>query len=175
MIDRSIKLETKRLVLRATTPADAQRLAEIQSNWNVTRMLRLATWPVDQVAFTAWIASHEPEWHEGSAYRFAVELNGHVIGQCDVDDLIGDQGEIGYWYDEAHWGRGYAVEAAAALLDFARTRLKLHQLHAGHDAENPNSGKVLERLGFKHHGDTTKFSKPYGAERAYRTYRFTPR
>ena len=45
MIDRSIRLTTQRLGLRAFEPADAPRLVEIQSNWNVTRMLRLAPWP----------------------------------------------------------------------------------------------------------------------------------
>lgn len=41
MIDRGLRLVTPRLILRAFEPDDAQRLFEIQSNWNFTRMLCL--------------------------------------------------------------------------------------------------------------------------------------
>jgi len=51
MLSRDIRLTTARLVLRPTEPGDAPRMAQIQSNWNVTRMLRLAPWPATEATF----------------------------------------------------------------------------------------------------------------------------
>lgn len=163
-------MRTERLLLRPTRVEDAPRFAEIQSNWNVTRMLRLAPWPVVETEMAAWVATHPDEWAQGSAYRFAVERDGKVIGCCDADDIAGDQGEIGYWYDEAHWGGGIASEAAQALVRFAMEDLGLVRLDAGHAADNPASGKVLERVGFRFQADITRYSRPHGEDRPYRTY-----
>ena len=46
-----------------------------------------------------------------------------------------------------HWGRGFATEAGAALIEIART-LRLARLEASHFVDNPASGRVLEKLGF---------------------------
>lgn len=172
MLSRDIRLTTPRLVMRPTEACDAQRMAQIQSNWKVTRMLRLAPWPATDAAMTAWADLHAEEWAAGTAYRFAVLLDGVMIGMADIDDIKGDEGEIGYWFDEPYWGQGFAREAAAALMDFAIQTVKLKRIVAGHNAENPASGAVLKRLGFHFLGDTLKFSKPQGAEVPYRMYAY---
>ena len=163
-------MRTERLLLRPTRVEDAARFAQIQSNWNVTRMLRLAPWPVVEAEMAAWVATHPDEWAQGSAYRFAVERDGRVIGVCDVDDIDGDRGEIGYWFDEAHWGGGIAGEAAQALVRFALEDLGLVRLDAGHAADNPASGRVLERVGFRFQADITRYSRPHDRDMPYRTY-----
>ncbi|MES2344176.1 MAG: GNAT family N-acetyltransferase [Pseudomonadota bacterium] len=172
MLSRDIRLTTPRLILRPTEPADAPRMAQIQSNWNVTRMLRLAPWPATEEAMFAWADLHGKEWAQGTAYRFAVLLNEVMIGTADIDDISGTYGEIGYWFDEPYWGQGYAGEAAAALMDFAIGTVGLKRIVAGHNAENPASGAVLKRLGFHFVEDTMKFSKPQGVEVPYRMYAY---
>jgi ribosomal-protein-alanine N-acetyltransferase len=172
MLSRDIRLKTPRLVLRPTEPGDAQRMAQIQSNWKVTRMLRLAPWPATEAAMAEWADLHVQEWAAGTAYRFAVLLDGVMNGAADIDDIKGDEGEIGYWFDEPYWGQGFAREAAAALMDFAIQTVKLKRIVAGHNAENPASGAVLKRLGFHFVGDTLKFSKPQGTEVPYRMYAY---
>lgn len=170
MPDRDLQIRTARLVLRPTQPSDAPRFAQIQSNWNVTRMLRMAPWPVVESEMAAWVATHAEEWAAGTAYRFAVERDGEVIGVCDLDDIDGDYGEIGYWYDEPHWGGGFASEAAQALVRFAMDEVGLDRLVAGHAADNPASGRVLERVGFRFRAEITRYSRPHGEDRPYRTY-----
>jgi RimJ/RimL family protein N-acetyltransferase len=61
-----------------------------------------------------------------------------------------------------HWGRGYATEAGRALLAAARHGLRLKRLGAGHFLDNPASGRVLEKLGFK---PTGKIVPHYSAGR----------
>jgi RimJ/RimL family protein N-acetyltransferase len=69
-------LRTDRLLLRPTLGADADWAFAIQSDWEVTRMLRMASFPPDECAFRRWFADHTREWQAGQAYRFAVELEG---------------------------------------------------------------------------------------------------
>jgi ribosomal-protein-alanine N-acetyltransferase len=172
MVSRDIRLTTPRLILRPTEPGDAQRMAQIQSNWKVTRMLRLAPWPATQAAMVAWADLHGQEWAAGTAYRFAVLLDGVMIGAADIDDIDGTSGEIGYWFAAPSGGRGGAGDAAAALMDFAIQTVGLKRIVAGHNAENPASGAVLKRLGFHFVEDTLKFSKPQGTEVPYRMYAY---
>lgn len=143
------RLTTDRLVLRPTSAADADRAFEIQSDWDVTRMLRMASFPPDRADIARWFVDHEREWAEGEAYRFAVELEGRAIGVIDVDEISGAKGELGYWFAQSSWGRGYASEAAKAVIDFAFRTVGLSQLLSGHAADNAASGHVLLKLGFR--------------------------
>ncbi len=168
---RDIDLVTSRLVLRPTQPSDAGRYFEIQSNWNVTRMLRLAPWPASLAAMEAWLAEHQGEWAEGSAFRFAILGEGRVVGSADLDEIEAGVGDLGYWLDEAVWGQGLAREAAGALVEFGFSALGLRAITAGHAADNPASGRVLQSLGFRWAADGEKPSRPRGGIIPYRFLR----
>ena len=152
-------IRTPRLTLRRMTAADAPRVYEIQSNWNVTRMLRMASFPPTLDELRHWLARHEAEWLSGAAYRFALVAEERVIGCADVDEIASDSGDLGYWLDEAYWGRGLASEAAAAVRDFALDSVGLKRLLSGHAADNPASGRVLTKLGFRFLRDATSWSR----------------
>jgi RimJ/RimL family protein N-acetyltransferase len=55
--------------------------------------------------------------------------------------------DVGYAFLEAAWGRGYATEAAAAVLDFARDRLGLSTVAAITSPDNAASQQVLRKIG----------------------------
>ena len=55
----------------------------------------------------------------------------------------------GDWIASAFWGQGIATEAGRALLANARHSLRLPRLVAGHFTDNPASGRVLQKLGFR--------------------------
>jgi RimJ/RimL family protein N-acetyltransferase len=59
--------------------------------------------------------------------------------------------ELGYSLGRAHWGRGYATEAAAALVEHARA-LGFAGLEAYSFLENPASARVLAKVGFHEQG-----------------------
>jgi RimJ/RimL family protein N-acetyltransferase len=63
-------------------------------------------------------------------------------------DANGDD-EFGYWLTPSAWGRGYATEAGRAVVRMARESLRLKRLVSGHFIDNPASGKVLRKLGFR--------------------------
>lgn len=138
-----------RLMLRRLTPADAPAVHAILADWRVARMLRRATFPLTPDQTASWLSQHEREWRSGRAYRFAVLLDNQVVGCPDIADIDGGVGELGYWFDPAFWGQGFAGEAARLVRDFARDVLALRGLRAGHAIENAASGRILLRLGFK--------------------------
>ncbi len=63
---------------------------------------------------------------------------------------------IGYSMSPAHQGRGYATEAAGALVDRLFDRLHVHRVAATLDPANVSSARVLERLGFRYEGRGVK-------------------
>lgn len=153
------EIQTLRLLLRRMTVADVPRLYEIQSNWNVTRMLRMAPFPPTLDGLHRWLLGHEGEWLSGTAYRFAVVAEGRVIGCADIDEISSESGELGYWFDEAYWGRGLAREAATAMRDFALGEVGLRHMLSGHAVDNPASGRILAKLDFRWIGDVNVWSQ----------------
>src|SRR5262245_3216125 len=141
-------IETGRLLLRPTRASDADRAFEIQADWEVTRMLSLASFPPDRQEIWQWFADHEREWLAGDAYRFAVDLEGRMIGMVDIDVVAEHEGSLGYWLEREAWGCGYAFEAAHAVTRFALEEVGIKRLKAGHADDNPASGRILTKLGF---------------------------
>jgi [ribosomal protein S5]-alanine N-acetyltransferase len=93
---------------------------------------------------------------EGSGARVAVERvsDGAFIGWCSVTRWSPDyrSASMGYCLDDAAWGRGYATEAARALLVWAFGTLDLNRVQAETDTRNAASARVLEKLGFVREG-----------------------
>lgn len=67
-----------------------------------------------------------------------------LVGLRSDDDRIA---ELSYWIGKPHWGRGYATEAAAAIVDYGFERLRLHRIYATSLGRNAASRRVLEKVG----------------------------
>ena len=80
----------------------------------------------------------------GAWRRDSGELAGDVILFLRSESDRG--GEIGWVFDPVHSGRGFATEAAAAVLDLAFGDLGLHRVEARLDARNGRSAALCERL-----------------------------
>lgn len=168
-----VGLLTERLALRPTELADANAAFQIQSDWQVTRMLRMARFPPDLRETVDWFAAHQHEWRQGAAYRFATLRDGRMIGLVDIDEVGGGEGDLGYWFERASWGRGFATEAARAVVDFAFHDLGLVRLRSGHAADNPASGNVLAKLGFLPLGVARRSSRSRGEDILHQSYVLT--
>ena len=70
--------------------------------------------------------------------------------------------EIGFHIRSNHWRKGYASEAAEAVMKYAFSTLKIKGLFAGHNPKNQGSRNLLNKLGFKYTHD--QFYKPTGLE-----------
>jgi len=95
-----------------------------------------------------------------NTYRFqywpihALTDNEHV-GCCGLRPyrLEEEVHELGFHLRPKYWGRGLAMEAAGAVIDFAFKRIGAKGLSAGHHPGNVNSKKVIEKLGFQYDHD----------------------
>lgn len=140
---------TKRLTLRPGWPEDAEALAAAIGHESVIRNLARVPWPYaisDAEAFLALPRSgHEPRLQ-------IFERAGNVarlVGGIGIDVGGANGHELGYWLTPGAWGRGYATEAGRVVVAMARDALRLDRLHAMHFVDNPASGHVLRKLGFR--------------------------
>jgi RimJ/RimL family protein N-acetyltransferase len=60
-----------------------------------------------------------------------------------------------------YWNRGYATEAAAALLAFGFNELSLNRIYASYLARNPSSGRVMEKVGMLREGIVRQGTKKW--------------
>lgn len=155
---------TPRLLLRPGWPEDAGALFAAINDEAVVRNLARAPWPYAPVDAEQFLATSRPVLQP----NFLIfRRNGQVpilLGCIGFGDHGDGAIELGYWIARDHWGQGYATEAGSAVLEIARTLGHAHML-AEHFADNPASGKVLRKLGFRPTGRTApRFSKGRGQE-----------
>jgi len=83
-------------------------------------------------------------------WRVARREDDMPVGICGLVRRDGlDAPDIGYAFLEESWGRGYAVEAASATLDYARRVLGLPLILAITKPGNQASIRVLEKIGLR--------------------------
>jgi RimJ/RimL family protein N-acetyltransferase len=145
-------IRSERLFLRPAWPEDWAELHAAIDDAAVVRNLARAPWPY-QAEDARWFVSRPQDPRHPD---FLVTLPGaegaRIIGCAGI--APGEHGavELGYWIARDHWGRGYATEAARAVLSVARA-LGHACIEASHFLDNPASGRVLCKLGFAPTGE----------------------
>ncbi|ATW02774.1 GNAT family N-acetyltransferase [Sphingorhabdus sp. YGSMI21] len=150
---------TPRLLLRPGWPEDRGSLFAAINDETVIRNLASAPWPYRPDDAEHFLATPRPATHP----NFLIfSRNGQppvLLGSIGFGDKEEGHLELGYWIARDHWGRGYATEAGRAVLDIARA-LGHPEIRAEHFADNPASGKVLRKLGFRPTGHSVpRYSK----------------
>lgn len=149
--------ETRRLVLRPFELTDAPDIARMAGDREVARMIGSVTCPYPVIAAELWVLTVRAGWDRKRPpnYAFAVTTrDGAVAGSCGMFKRRGAADwEIGYWIGRPFWGQGFASEAGAGVMHWARTELGASRFIARHFVDNPASGRVLEKLGFAYTGD----------------------
>ena len=142
-------LETKRLLLREMTEADAEHLVRLAQNPNVTKYLPDP--PLADVEEAKQILETVifPQYANGIG-RWAVILKGtgEFVGWCGLKYYAQlNEYDLGYRYLEEYWGCGYATEAAQAVLNYGIERLPMARIVGKAMVENIGSRRVLEKIG----------------------------
>jgi RimJ/RimL family protein N-acetyltransferase len=147
-------LPTARLLLRPFVASDAPAVQRLVSAAAVAATTASIPHPYPDGAAAAWIALRPEQHHVGVSTDWAITTS--------ADGVVGGIGlhfsppqlhaELGYWIGTPWWGRGYATEAANAVVRHGLRTLGLKRIHAHHMAGNPASGAVLRKAGMKWEG-----------------------
>ncbi|MBK5932968.1 RimJ/RimL family protein N-acetyltransferase [Rhodovulum imhoffii] len=142
-------IETPRLTLRPLGASDAPVLSRIGGDARVAPMLGTLRSPWPEPEVRQWIA--RARFRGTPAHRLGVVLKGGpLIGTVG---LAGAPHACVYFLAPGQWGKGYATEALRAFLSACFVRFGgLDVVTADHFADNPASGRVLRRLGFRRVG-----------------------
>ena len=172
-------IETDRLVLRAPVPEDVDDVVELVSDDEVQRWIGGEAGGRELAAETVerWIA----RWERNGVGQFAVLLDGRVIGRVGL--LVWDSRtwetstfeeagehastELGWAVVRRCWGRGYAVEAARAVREWAYRERGIERVISLIDPKNVRSVRVAVKLGAEpeqlirtHHGPALVWVHP---------------
>lgn len=145
------ELETMRLILRDFQPKDAPAIVACLNDMDMCRGLTVVSCPYTLA---------DAEWYiaKGSQDALAVcTRDGTLIGAMGLGK------QLGYWIAKPQWARGYASEAATAVLarHFAKSDAPVS---SGYVDDNFGSARVLEKLGFEIVGDKPLFIRSRGKE-----------
>lgn len=149
-------LETDRLILRQFRTGDADNMFR---NWasddEVTKFL---TWPshpdvnVTKQLLEEWVSGYA----EPSRYNWAIELKEthELVGNISVVKLEEriEAADMGYCMGKAWWGQGIMPEALKRVITYLFEEVGVNRIAACHDANNPKSGRVMEKAGMKREG-----------------------
>ena len=158
-------LETDRLLLRPPGAGDIRHFVVLLGDYEVSKNLGTVPHPYTEDDGCAFVVKARDNRAVGSGYGFVVlrKSDGALIGACGVHNRQdGNVFQFGYWLGRAFWGQGYATEAAARIVAFGFEQLHAERLMAWWMEDNSASGRVLEKLGCRNEGTTTRHSLSRG-------------
>ena len=139
---------TPRLLLRPGFPEDAPALVSGIADEAIARNLATVPWPYRIRDAEAFLATPRDPILPSLLVFERTSGAPRLVGSCGLGRRPSGAVELGYWIARSDWGRGFATEACAALIEIARA-LDLASLEGSHFIDNPASGRVLEKLGFE--------------------------
>jgi RimJ/RimL family protein N-acetyltransferase len=173
-----LRLETARLVIRPYDHGDLEAWIAMLSDPEVRRFLPPGPGPTAEMFERALESRHAMECEIGYA-MWAVEerTTGTFIGQCglrpakSMDEKAGSEIDLGYHLARASWNRGFATEAAVAVLAHGLGPLGLYSIMAVAAPGNVGSWRVMEKAGMRYEGRAeyygSKDLKKYVAEQVW--------
>lgn len=145
-----MKRETERLIVRDPVPQDAQFLAKLWSNVDVTKH---SGGPRVETEILPFIHDDIIKTRDSNLKRWVVfsKDSGHFLGECGVveKDIEGrNELDLIYYFMPESWGKGIAFEAASAVIDYLFSSVGLKRVVALIAPQNTSSEKLARKLGF---------------------------
>lgn len=152
----TVRLETKRMLLRRVTAEDAPA---VFANWaNDPEVTKYLTWPphvnvsVTEKICQIWADSYvKPDfYHWGMELKKDHTLIGN-ISTVSINDKVNEV-TIGYCMGRQWWHQGYMSEALDRIIDFFFDEAGVNRIESYHDTNNPHSGMVMKKCGMSFEG-----------------------
>ncbi len=174
------RIESPRVLLRRIEPADLPFFTRIHADADVVRYTGHGR-PRSAEETQAWLRSTLTSYEQLELGQLAVvrKADRVLLGRCGLSDLVIEadaahgaiprgwfdraeapaglavieERELGYTFDSACWGSGYATEAAQCVFAYARDSLRLERVISVIHSENERSLRVAERCGLRREGE----------------------
>ncbi|MDT8911709.1 GNAT family N-acetyltransferase [Amycolatopsis sp. PS_44_ISF1] len=150
------EIKTERLLLRPFREADRPEMVAIETDPRTNRYrVNPPDGPAAEHRFDTWL-EHWRDHGYGYLAVFGPESPA-LLGLSGVRSRDFDGGKVlnlGYRFHPSAWGRGYAVEAASASVDWAERELAPTPVLISVNVVNQPSLRVVERLGFTRYEET---------------------
>jgi RimJ/RimL family protein N-acetyltransferase len=150
------QLNTNRLLLRKFILTDSKIVTKLAGAFEIADTTLRIPHPYKTKDAIDWIKKHDDWFDKDHTINWAITLkdNNNLIGAISLMNFTETfcHAEIGYWIGKPFWGKGFATEAAHAVLKYGFNTLKLNRMHAHHFSRNVSSGKILKKVGMKHEG-----------------------
>jgi RimJ/RimL family protein N-acetyltransferase len=138
---------SERLFLRPGFAEDWQDLRDAIADAAIVRNLATAPWPYREEDARLFAARVQDPRYPHFLLTLPTDQGAALVGSAGLGEREGEA-ELGYWIARPFWGQGFATEAASAVLEIARM-LGHRRVIAGHHHDNPASGSVLRKAGFR--------------------------
>jgi 8-oxo-dGTP diphosphatase len=152
---------TNRLVLRPVAVDDSDALYAQFNDWEVVRWLSMPAWPQDRGNMDRYVETSLEQRRSGAVLALTIAVKDAPIGLIAWER--GDtSSHLGYWIGQAHWGRGYMSEAAAAVCDWIFAATAENAIISGVFEGNAASLRIQRKLGFIETGRSVHMCTPRG-------------
>ena len=149
-------LTTERLVLDGLREGDADALTRLAGMREIADTTISIPHPYERADAERYLRALEEAGEGGDSLTLAIRLRDDplLVGSVGLKEIDRThlQAELGYWIGVPYWGRGYATEAARAVVQYGFDTLGLNRIYAHHMTRNPVSGRILERIGMQREG-----------------------
>jgi ribosomal-protein-alanine N-acetyltransferase len=153
-----MQLETQRLRLKSLQTADAESLARLWTDPEVTKFMG-GPRNFEVVRQTLVEDAQVDPPPEFDLWPVIEKATGRIIGHCGLLDKEVEgvtEIELVYVFAKSAWGQGYATEMAAAVKDYALGQLGLERIISLIDPENAASERVAEKVGLRYEQDIVR-------------------
>jgi RimJ/RimL family protein N-acetyltransferase len=145
------ELATERLILSVPGEADIPEMVELANNRRIAEMLARLPHPYGEAEARTFISLVAGQPMSGAAFAMRTKAEGQFVGVAGLNATPRGL-ELGYWVGEPHWGKGFATEAAHAMVDLAFRATAIPVLHVSCRVINPASRRVIHKCGFQYAG-----------------------
>jgi ribosomal-protein-alanine N-acetyltransferase len=154
--DAHLTVHSERLIYREFDHADRNHLSYFKENSSQLKYMHFSICTDDEIDSFLDMATGEIGLPGRSQWHFAVEEKGKndfigsVALMTEKDSPV--SAEIGYWFKKEYWGKGFATEAAQAMIDFGFDKIGFHRIWGKTHVDNQGSAKVMEHCGMVREG-----------------------
>ncbi|MBB3386504.1 MULTISPECIES: GNAT family protein [unclassified Rhizobium] len=172
--DAELLASTDRLVLRRFVPEDFVAYSAYRSLPEIYRFLYRDPPSPEEMRERFDIRLNSPFSADGDTLLCAVirREDGALVGDVSLTfaNKAALQAELGYTSNPAYAKKGYATEAAEAMITLGFEKFGFHRIFARLDAKNTGSVGVVERLGLRREAlliENDRFNGVWGDECVY--------